>query len=89
MLLRSLDQFVADRSGLEGGCPSTDIHVSGRGFPPPDAYETHKPQVDILFGTSSLREALDSPQPVLDNPGLTEFDRSAWLQRPAACRLYD
>jgi uncharacterized protein YbbC (DUF1343 family) len=59
-------------------------------LPPPYEYETVKPPIDILFGSSRLRERLAEPEPLTarEISQLTAFDTAAWQQRTASCRLY-
>jgi uncharacterized protein YbbC (DUF1343 family) len=58
---------------------------------PPYEYEFHRPPIDILFGSDRLRQRLQSLSPLSadDMEGLLSFDQAAWLERTAACRLYD
>jgi uncharacterized protein YbbC (DUF1343 family) len=59
-------------------------------LPPPYEYETVRPPIDILFGSSRLREALDrtgncGPD---DLDALCAVDADGWQARSADCRLY-
>jgi uncharacterized protein YbbC (DUF1343 family) len=57
-------------------------------LPAPYEYETVKPPIDILFGSSRLRDALDSAANLVDDAGLTTFDETACRERSVTCRLY-
>jgi uncharacterized protein YbbC (DUF1343 family) len=59
-------------------------------LPPPYEYETIRPPIDILFGSSRLRESLDrmgdsGPD---DLDALCAVDADEWRRRTADCRLY-
>ena len=54
-------------------------------LPPPYEYETEKPPIDILYGSSVLRETLGAVEKI---ETLTEVDVDAWTERTAAARLY-
>jgi uncharacterized protein YbbC (DUF1343 family) len=57
---------------------------------PPYEYEPVKPPIDILFGSSRLRERLAEPEPLTSREisQFTSFDEALWQQRTAPCRLY-
>jgi uncharacterized protein YbbC (DUF1343 family) len=59
-------------------------------LPPPYEYEQIKMPIDILYGSSRLRERLAKDQPFdqSDLLELTQLDRDAWKQRSAAFHLY-
>jgi uncharacterized protein YbbC (DUF1343 family) len=59
-------------------------------LPPPYEYEREKMPIDILFGSSRLREALLSESPLSDATikELTRFDEDAWWQRARPHLLY-
>jgi len=60
------------------------------GLPPPYEYEQEKPPIDILFGSSRLRERMAETDPIAPKEirDLTAFDEANWQQRTASCRLY-
>jgi uncharacterized protein YbbC (DUF1343 family) len=60
-------------------------------LPPPYEYETEKPPIDILFGSSRLRDRLaerESASP-REIASLIAMDQTQWQQRMATCRLYE
>lgn len=62
-----------------------------RWLPPPYEYESHRPPIDILYGSDRLRRRLESTVP-LSADEIDEFascDQAAWNHRTAGCRLYD
>jgi len=59
-------------------------------LPPPYEYEYEKPPIDILFGSSKLRQALEC-RPAPGDPIIAELarlDEAAWWRRVAPYRLY-
>jgi uncharacterized protein YbbC (DUF1343 family) len=60
-------------------------------LPPPYEYEREKMPIDILFGSSHLREVLaqDSPAPPDVIEGLTFLDEPAWWRRVQPHLLYE
>jgi uncharacterized protein YbbC (DUF1343 family) len=54
-------------------------------LPPPYEYEREKMPIDILFGSSKLRERLEDPIPIRadDVAALTAVDEAAWERRVA------
>jgi uncharacterized protein YbbC (DUF1343 family) len=59
-------------------------------LPPPYEYEREKMPIDILFGSSRLREALLSESPLSDATikELTRLDEAAWWRRVSPYLLY-
>lgn len=59
-------------------------------WPPPYEYERHKMPIDILYGSSRLREALEAGSLTnADMESLTAIDEQAWRQRTEAYCFYD
>lgn len=58
---------------------------------PPYEYEHHKMPIDILFGSTRLRERLSVKHSLLgaDLAALIDMDETTWRQRASTCRLYD
>jgi hypothetical protein len=59
-------------------------------LPPPYEYEREKMPIDILFGSSRLRETLqsESPPPHATITELARLDESAWRERTRPFLLY-
>ena len=59
-------------------------------LPPPYEYEQHKMPIDILFGSTKLRERLASPARIQSDEvaDLCTFDDGAWGERTAGFRRY-
>jgi uncharacterized protein YbbC (DUF1343 family) len=59
-------------------------------LPPPYEYEALKPPIDILFGSSRLRERLTETEPLTapEIGQLTAIDEPDWQRRTKSCRLY-
>jgi uncharacterized protein YbbC (DUF1343 family) len=59
-------------------------------LPPPYEYEHIKMPIDILYGSSILRERIDNGQPLGDSDllKLTKLDTHEWQQRSSPFRLY-
>lgn len=75
---------------LAGVCEQAREHFAW--LPPPYEYETVRPPIDILFGNSKLREALDASNENRSLPqllALTDFDEAAWHERIRDFLLYD
>ena len=60
-------------------------------LPPPYEYEREKMPIDILFGSSRLRQALDSESPLQPATiaSLAQLDEAAWWRRVQPYLLYD
>ena len=58
-------------------------------LPPPYEYETVRMPIDILSGSSSLRETIDADRTSpADIPELADVDAGQWQQRSSQFRLY-
>ncbi|MGC1274247.1 MAG: DUF1343 domain-containing protein [Planctomycetaceae bacterium] len=55
---------------------------------PPYEYEPVKMPIDIIDGSSRLREAIDASGGEIDAASLDEWDREAWRRRIEPCLLY-
>jgi uncharacterized protein YbbC (DUF1343 family) len=53
---------------------------------PPYEYETQKPPIDIIYGSSKLRDNLGSAVSIKDLAGV---DANGWGERTAAIQIYD
>jgi len=78
---RSLKTSIAILSVIQHYWPN-----DFRWLDPPYEYETQKTPIDIVYGSSNLRQGLNTSQTIDD---LAELDVTSWNQRTHKFQLYD